>query len=128
MDNTYCGLVCEFNKTYNHHLYKVSPDAFKDQDKKIVPVTYDDNFRSVIGSAVIDNRTDGLFANITFNEPHLDYIQCLNTGLYSLGFYANKIEEVIDNENKIITKGNICVILLLPRKFGPDEEVQNGET
>ena len=75
-------------------------DAFKDQDGQIVPLIYNhkhDDVDAVLGHALLENRSDGVYAYCTFNESDAGKAmkEAVKHGdVRSLSIYANKLKQV----------------------------------
>lgn len=74
-------------------------DAFKDCDGKTVPLVWNHQHNdptNVIGHAVLENRSDGVYAYCTFNDTEKGQHMrtAVNNGdLRSLSIYANKLKQ-----------------------------------
>lgn len=74
-------------------------DAFKDNDGRTVPLVWNhghDNVTNVLGHAVLENRSDGVYAYCTFNNTESgrhakEMVQ--NGDIKSLSIYANKLKQ-----------------------------------
>lgn len=86
-------LVCGDGRT-------IRKDAFKDCDGKTVPVIYNhdhNNPDAVLGHAILENREDGVYAYINFNETEQGQKikECVEHGdVRSLSIYANRLKQI----------------------------------
>lgn len=86
-------LVCGDGRT-------IRKDAFKDCDGKTVPLIYNhdhNNPDAVLGHALLENRNDGVYAYLTFNdsEQGQKIKGCVEHGdVRSLSIYANKLKQI----------------------------------
>ncbi len=86
-------LVCGDGRT-------IRKDAFKDCDGKTVPLIYNhdhNNPDAVLGHAILENRDDGVYAYLTFNETEQGQKikECVEHGdVRSLSIYANKLKQI----------------------------------
>lgn len=78
---------------------KIRQDAFKDDDGKTVPVLYQHNHADpeyVLGHALLENRTEGVFAFVDFNETRLGkHVKELvrHGDVCSFSIYANNLKQ-----------------------------------
>jgi hypothetical protein len=102
MDNRNChcsgyatrnDLVCGDGRT-------IRKDAFKDCDGATVPLIYNhdhNNPDAVLGHALLENRNDGVYAYLTFNETEQGQKikECVEHGdVRSLSIYANRLKQI----------------------------------
>lgn len=86
-------LVCGDGRT-------IRKDAFKDCDGTTVPLIYNhdhNNPDAVLGHALLENRTDGVYAYLTFNdtEQGQKIKNCVEHGdVRSLSIYANRLKQI----------------------------------
>lgn len=86
-------LVCGDGRT-------IRKDAFKDCDGKTVPLIYNhdhNNPDAVLGHALLENRNDGVYAYLTFNETEQGQKikECVEHGdVRSLSIYANRLKQI----------------------------------
>jgi hypothetical protein len=89
---TKAGLKCSDGRT-------ITPDAFKHQDKEIVPLVWQHSHNepsNVLGHAILEHREDGIYAYAFFNDS--DQAQNAKTlvnhkDIRSLSIYANQLTE-----------------------------------
>jgi hypothetical protein len=81
----------------------IRKDAFKDCDGKTVPVVYQhnhDDLNNVLGHALLENRNEGVYTYIAFNDTPggKQAKEMVRHGdLTSLSIYANKLKQVGGN-------------------------------
>lgn len=78
----------------------IRKDAFKDQDGTTVPLIYNhkhDDVDAVLGHALLENRSEGVYAYCTFNDSDAGKAmkEAVRHGdVRSLSIYANKLKQV----------------------------------
>ena len=78
----------------------IRKDAFKDQDGQTVPLIYNhkhDDVDAVLGHALLENRSEGVYAYCTFNDSDAGKAmkEAVRHGdIRSLSIYANKLKQV----------------------------------
>lgn len=87
------GIVCADGLT-------IAQDAFKDQDGLEIPLVYNhihDEPQNILGHAILENRSDGVYAHCYFNASdnaqHLKH-SVENGDIVSLSIYANRLKKV----------------------------------
>jgi hypothetical protein len=89
---TKAGLKCSDGRT-------ITPDAFKHQDKETVPLVWQHGHgepSNVLGHAILEHRTDGVYAYAYFNDTEQAKnakTLVLHGDIKSLSIYANQLTE-----------------------------------
>ena len=117
---TKAGLKCSDGRT-------IMPDAFKHQDKQIVPLVWQHNHNepsNVLGHAVLEHREDGVYAYGFFNET--DSAKNAKTlvqhkDINSLSIYANQLTE----KSKQVFHGFIRELSLVLSGANPGALIDN---
>jgi hypothetical protein len=117
---TKAGLKCSDGRT-------IMPDAFKHQDKEIVPLVWQHGHNepsNVLGHAVLENREDGVYAYGFFNKT--DQAQNAHTlvqhkDIKSLSIYANQLTE----KSKQVLHGFIREVSLVLSGANPGALIDN---
>ena len=117
---TKAGLKCSDGRT-------IMPDAFKHQDKQIVPLVWQHNHNepsNVLGHAILEHREDGVYAYGFFNET--DSAKNAKTlvehkDINSLSIYANQLTE----KSKQVFHGFIRELSLVLSGANPGALIDN---
>jgi Caudovirus prohead serine protease len=117
---TKAGLKCSDGRT-------ITPDAFKHQDKEIVPLVWQHGHNepsNVLGHAVLENRDDGVYAYGFFNgtdqaKNALTLVQ--HKDIKSLSIYANQLTE----KSKQVLHGFIREVSLVLSGANPGALIDN---
>ena len=117
---TKAGLKCSDGRT-------ITPDAFKHQDKEIVPLVWQHGHNepsNVLGHAVLENRSDGVYAYGFFNgtdqaKNALTLVQ--HKDIKSLSIYANQLTE----KSKQVLHGFIREVSLVLSGANPGALIDN---
>ncbi len=117
---TKAGLKCSDGRT-------IMPDAFKHQDKEIVPLVWQhshDEPSNVLGHAILEHREDGIYAYGFFNET--DTAKNARTlvehgDIKSLSIYANQLVE----KSKQVLHGIIRELSLVLSGANPGALIDN---
>jgi prohead serine protease len=117
---TKAGLKCSDGRT-------IMPDAFKHQDKEIVPLVWQHGHNepsNVLGHAVLENREDGVYAYGFFNgtdqaKNALTLVQ--HKDIKSLSIYANQLTE----KSKQVLHGFIREVSLVLSGANPGALIDN---
>jgi Phage capsid family len=117
---TKAGLKCSDGRT-------IMPDAFKHQDQATVPLVWQHNHNTpdnVLGHAVLENRTEGVYAYGYFNDtPHGVNAKTLvqHGDIASLSIYANGLVE----KSKQVFHGIIRELSLVLSGANPGALIDN---
>jgi len=117
---TKAGLKCTDGRT-------IMPDAFKHQDKAIVPLVWQhchDEPTNVLGHAVLENRPDGVYAYGYFNgTTTAEHAKTLvqHGDISSLSIFANKLVEKASN----VIHGVIREVSLVMAGANPGAVIDN---
>ena len=105
----------------------IGKDAFKDQNGRTVPLVWQHNHgdpRNILGHAVLENRSDGVYAYCTFNntEAGQNAKELVAHGdISSLSIYANQLKEI----SKKVIHGLIREVSLVLAGANPGAFIDN---
>lgn len=93
--------------------------SFEQNDKSLVPLIWNgiiDDPSMVLGSAILENRNEGVYAKLTFNNRDNGIIakQLLLDGDAEVSFMAHKIKR----DGPVIESGYISCVCLIPSGCG----------
>lgn len=106
---TRAGVKCSDGRT-------IAPGAFKHMDKMVVPLVWHhahDNPKNVLGHAILEARSDGIYAHGFFNDTEAgqNSKKLVEHGdVKSLSIYANQLKE---NIQKLVEHGQIREVSLV---------------
>jgi hypothetical protein len=107
-------LVCADGRT-------IKKDAFKDCDGRMVPLVWNHQHNdpaNILGHALLENRTDGVYAYCTFNETESGKAAKLlvqHGDVESLSIYANQLKQ----QNRNVVHGMIREVSLVVAGANP---------
>lgn len=105
----------------------IMPDAFKHNDGKIVPLVWNHQHNDpneVLGHALLENRSEGVYAYCTFNDTESGRTakQLVQHGdVDALSIYANQLKEHMLH----VMHGNIREVSLVLAGANPGASIQN---
>ena len=105
----------------------IMPDAFKHNDGKIVPLVWNHQHNDpneVLGHALLENRSEGVYAYCTFNDTESGRTakQLVQHGdVDALSIYANQLKEHMSH----VMHGNIREVSLVLAGANPGASIQN---
>jgi len=111
----------------------IMPDAFKDDDKRTVPLVWNhrhESITNVLGHALLENRKDGVYAECFFNDT-INGRQAKETvrhgDIVGLSIYANKLKK----NGSAVMHGVIREVSLVLAGANPgayiEEVIEHGE-
>lgn len=105
----------------------IRKDAFKDCDGMTVPLVWQhqrDEIDNVLGHAVLENRSDGVYAHCKFNDTDNAEIArrlVKNRDISSLSIYANHLKQ----NGKDVVHGKIIEVSLVYAGANPGAKIDN---
>ncbi|MBO5319000.1 MAG: hypothetical protein J6B01_04835 [Ruminococcus sp.] len=130
LDKSNCDFECWVIK-YGTKVFDViyKDNCLHNEDGMLVPLCWNhihDDPDSVLGTAVLEKRTGGIYAYCTLNNEHVksDVIKMLrDKGSVSLSPYVNRVKYDTHSEygKTFIVDGVIREVSLVPARIDPDE-------